>query len=153
MKSLPYREGSLFAVPLRNGGYAAGLVARMAPRGKIILAYFFGKKFDDAPSLAEVSLMQSTGSIKCLRVGDLGLMNGEWPVLGDMPSWSRKDWPVPFFVRSDDLSKRAWCVTYADLDPSSLVKEEPIPYGVDGMEASDLYGYGAAELVMTKLLG
>lgn len=75
MKSLPYREGSLFAVPLRKGGYAAGLVARMAPQGKIILAYFFGRKFETVPSLSDISSMRAADSVKCLRVGDLGLMN------------------------------------------------------------------------------
>lgn len=49
-KRLPYREGTWFALPLRKGGYAVGVVARMAPRGRIILAYFFGPKRNQIPS-------------------------------------------------------------------------------------------------------
>lgn len=37
MKSIPYREGSLFAVPLRNNGFAVGVVARMAKKEKLSL--------------------------------------------------------------------------------------------------------------------
>lgn len=153
MKSIPYREGSLFAVPLRNNGFTVGVVARMAKKGKIILAYFFGKKFETIPSFTEISIMRSTDAIKCLRIGDLGLINGEWLILGDMPSWSHKDWPVPTFIRQDELTGRAWRVIYSDADPSKLDKEESIPYDTKGLEESDLYGYGAVELVMTKLLG
>lgn len=40
-----YREGSRFAVPLRQGGYAVGLVARVNPRG-VLLGYFFGPRHD-----------------------------------------------------------------------------------------------------------
>lgn len=154
MKSLPYREGALFAVPLRNGGFSLGVVARMAPKGKIILAYFFGKKFDVVPSFADISSkLRSIDAVKCLRVGDLGLVNGEWPILGDMPSWSRKDWPIPVFIRRDVLSGRVWRVIYSDSDPSKLDKEEFSSHDPKGIEESDLYGYGAVELVMTKLLG
>ncbi len=152
MKKLPYREGSLFAVPLREGGYAVGVVARMAPAGRIILAYLFGPKRDAVPNLADVAQLQSKDAIKCLRIGDLGLMNGKWPVIGDSQYWKRHAWPVPSFVRRDDLSNRAWRVTYSDSDPDKLEREESVTYEIDGLEENGLYGCGAAELLMTKLL-
>lgn len=153
MKPLPYREGSWFAVPLRQGGYAVGVVARMAPRGRIVLAYLFGPKHDTVPSLADVAPLQSKDAIKRLRIGDLGLMNGEWPVLGELPDWDRQTWSMPSFVRRDDLSKRAWRSIYSDSDPSKLEQEDPVPYESSGLEESALRGYGSVELVMTKLLG
>lgn len=153
MKSLPYREGSWFAVPLRQGGYAVGLVARMAPTGRIVLAYLFGPKRDSVPSLADVAGLQPKDAIRCFRIGDLGLMTGEWPVLGESPHWDRRAWPMPSFVRRDDLSKRAWRSAYCDSDPSKLEREEPVSYEASKLERDALHGAGGVELLMTKLLG
>ena len=41
---LPYSEGSVFLVPLRNGGYARGVVARATGEGKGLFGYFFGPR-------------------------------------------------------------------------------------------------------------
>lgn len=152
MKKLPYQEGSWFAVPLREGGYAVGVVARMAPAGRIILTYLFGSKHDTVPNLADVAQLQPKDACKCLRIGDLGLMNGKWPIIGDSQYWEQQAWPVPSFVRRDDMSKRAWRVIYSDADPSKLEREESVPYEISGLEENGLYGYGAVELLMTKLL-
>jgi len=152
MKRIPYHEGSCFAIPLRQGGYAVGVVARMAPKGKLLLAYLYGMKFEDVPSMLDVTGLQPDAAIKRVCIGDLGLINGEWPVLGDMPDWQRNDWPMPIFMRRDDLSKRAWRVYYDDADPSKLEREEPVPYDITGLESAGLYGYGAVEMLLTKLL-
>lgn len=152
MKSLPYHEGSFFALPLRNGGYAVGVVARMAPEGKMLLTYLFGKKFVEIPSLADVATWRSTDAIKCLRIGDLGLLNGEWPVLGEAHDWKRADWPMPSFLRREDFSKRAWRVTFDEADPSHIAREELVPHDLSGLESAGSFGYGAVELLLTKLL-
>src|SRR5207247_10946755 len=39
-KKLPYEEGTRFAVPLRDGGYGVGIVARIGGRG-VTIGYFF----------------------------------------------------------------------------------------------------------------
>jgi hypothetical protein len=152
VKKLPYREGSWFVVPLRTGGYALGVVARMAPRGRIILAYLFGTKFGEIPGTDAAKNLQPIHAIRRLRVGDLGLVNGEWRVLGESEGWQRTDWPMPNFVRRDDLSKCAWRVSYSDSDPGKLIAEEPVPFDATGLEVSGLFGYGAVELLLTKML-
>ncbi len=152
MKRLSYREGSCFVVPLRQGGYATGVVARMAPNGRIVLAYLFGPKRDAVPLLADVARLQPKEAVKCLRIGDLGLINGEWPILGDLLHWDKQTWSMPSFARRDTLSRRAWRSVYSDSDPSKLEQEEPMPYDADDLERDALYGAGAVELMMTKLL-
>jgi hypothetical protein len=152
-KTLPYQEGTWFAMPLRQGGYAIGMIARMAPRGRIVLAYFFGPKWDIIPALGFAEGLQSKDAVNCLRIGDLGLIDGSWHVLGVLPNWNRQAWPMPTLVRRDELSKRAWRSVYSDSDPSKLTREEPIPYEGCELERDALYGYGAAELLLTKLLG
>lgn len=152
MRVLPYREGSWFAVPLKSGGYGVGVVARMAPAGKIIVAYLFGPRRDVLPSLGELALYRPGDAVRRVRTGDLGLLNGNWRVLGQAEFWDRQHWPMPAFIRRADALKRAWRATYSEADPAKLEREESIPYDTEGMESDSLYGYGATELLLTKLL-
>ncbi|MBZ9722125.1 MULTISPECIES: Imm26 family immunity protein [unclassified Mesorhizobium] len=152
MAKLPYREGTLFAVPLRRGGYVIGLVARSAPRGRIILVYLFGPKRSEIPNLKDISTLQRKDAIRCLRVGDLGLINGDWRIIGELDAWRKEDWPMPRFVDKNDLSKKVFISTYADSDPSELERHDPAPLDIVGLEPDGLHGYGAVELLMTKQL-
>jgi hypothetical protein len=144
----PYDEGDVFAVPLRKGGFAHGVVARVAPGGKVLFGYFFGPK-TDVPG-KDLTLHPADSLLK-VRFGDLGLINGEWPVVGKVEDWDRGDWPMPEFVRRDPLSGRAWKVRYMDGDPSAVEVERPTDAECDGPTDS-LSGYGAVEIRLTKLL-
>lgn len=152
MKALPYREGSWFAVPLKSGGHGVGVVARMGPAGRIIVAYLFGPKRDVIPALTEVEQYRPSDAVRRLRTGDLGLVNGSWRIIGNSEIWDRKVWPMPSFIRRADSLKRAWRATYSEADPGKLEREESVPYETVGLESDSLYGYGATELLLTKLL-
>ena len=147
-----YHEGSWFAVPLLDGGYGWGLVARLSPGSKIMLAYLFGPKLDRLPSIEELHTLQPQDAVKVLRVGDMALASGHWRVLGEAVDWNPALWPMPQFLRRADALKRAWRVTYSDNDPSRSEREESVPYDTPGLEADSLYGYGSTELLLTKLL-
>jgi hypothetical protein len=149
--SLPYSEGSVFLVPLRKGGYARGVVTRSGDEGKVLLGYFFGPKLT---SRNEAALEDLDPANAILRVmfGDLGLINGEWRVVGMLPNWNRSKWPMPDFVRRDELSRRAWLVRYSDDDPNRKELEYPTHFD-SKLQRDSLYGYGAVEIALTKLLG
>jgi hypothetical protein len=151
-KKLPYKEGTWFAVPLRQGGYAVGRVARHTPEGEIILAYLFGPKRERVPTLDEVEHLEPHEAVKAIHVGYLGLLDGSWPVIGDSPRWERERWPMPAFIRKDDLSRTAWRVIYSDDDPNSVVSEQRIPYETAELESAGLYGAKAVEAVLSQLL-
>jgi len=146
-----FDEGTWFAVPLRSGGFAAGVVARTTPRGGVVLAYFFRRLWDRPPSLDEVKGLMPQAAIRVMQVGDLGLVDGTWPVIGRDLDWHRDEWPSPRFIRRDDLSRRAWIVQYSDRDPNVVESETPTSYDTK-LEDDGLYGAGAAEIVLTKLL-
>lgn len=152
MKLLPYREGTWFAVPLANGGYGVGVVTRVGPIGRIILAYFFGQKWREVPTLEQVAHLRAGDAIRHLRTGDLGILNRRWPLIGDADPWDRKAWPMPHFIRRASTLQRAWRVMYCDTDPGKLEREESISYDSEGLESDSLFGYGATETLMTKLL-
>lgn len=149
---LPYTEGSAFLVPLAGGGYARGVIARAAPKGKILMGYFFGPRLE---SLADATVedLHAADAILRLRFGDLALIEGLWPILGKLPTWDRSEWTMPNFVRRDILGKlKPVLVQYSDDDPSQHVSERSIDDDA-GLAADSLSGYGSVELKLDKLLG
>jgi len=104
------------------------------------------------PTLVDVAGLHPENAIKRSHVGDLGLIEGTWPVIGELPGWDRTAWSSPAFVRRDELSKCAWRVIYSDADPNVVEREEPVSYDVDGMEKDGLGGRGFVEQVLTNLL-
>lgn len=147
-----FQEGSFFAVPLLDGGYGAGLVARLSPASKIMLAYFFGPKQARLPLVEALQQLGPDDAVRVLRVGDMALVSGHWRVLGQAANFDPAQWPMPQFLRRADALKRAWRVTYSASDPARSEREESVPYDTPGLEADSLYGYGSAELLLTKLL-
>jgi hypothetical protein len=152
MKKLPYREGDVFAVPLRNGGFSLGVVARSPGRGKVLLGYFFGEKFPSPPRPSDLPPLLPENALKAVKFGDLSLMTGEWPVVGHLQNWDRDNWPMPKFIRRAPFTS-ARLVSYADDDPSKEVAEEPCNSDAEGYEEDGLMGAGFVELLLTELLG
>ncbi len=150
MKKLPYREGTWFAVPLEGGGFGVGVVARSAPKGRIILAYLFGPKRGTVPTLTQVEALIARDAVLSIRVSDLGLIQRAWPIIGQSSFWQRSYWPMPIFIRRE--GSMAWLVYYADDNPNSRVAEEPAPLQASDLAMDSLFGSGAAEVVLTKAL-
>lgn len=145
-----YREGDWFAVPLREGGYAIGLVAR-ANRDGVLLGYFFGPRRDALPSLADAQGLAPDDAVLVGKFGHLGLKQGKWLVLGRLEEWSRDAWPMPAFIRNEELTGRSFKVIYGDDDPNKLVHEEEIPPGAAEQGPKDgLMGAGFVEKVLTS---
>ena len=87
-------------------------------------------------------------------VGDLSLVRGEWPILGTAPNWVRADWPMPDFVRVEDLTDppRRWRVSYDDTDPNRVLRETPASEADLGLERDSLHGSGATEIALDLLI-
>jgi Immunity protein 26 len=148
---LPYSEGSVFHVPLRDGGAARGVVARASREGKILLGYFFGPRLAPSDAIRTDDLHPGQ-AILCVRFGDLGLINGEWTLHGKVPHWNRSEWPMPEFVRLDPTGNRKpMLVRYSDLSPLHIEAEYPIDDD-RGLARNLLFGYGAIEIRLTTLL-
>jgi hypothetical protein len=147
-----YSAGDWFAVPLREGGFAVGLVARASASG-VLLGYFFGPKVDEVPSLEAVSGLRANDAAIVRRFGHLGLEQGKWPILGRSTTWEPAAWPMPVFVRYEELSGRSLQVVYADDDPNELLREQQVPPGDAEQGPKDgMLGAGAVEKLLTGLL-
>jgi immunity protein 26 of polymorphic toxin system len=147
-----YHEGDWFAVPLRSGGYAVGIVARVNPDG-VLLGYFFGPRRAAVPSVQDVTRLSPGDAVLVGKFGHLGLKKGTWPVLGRAPGWDRAKWPMPSFVRFEELTGRSFRVFYDDNDPNRLLREEQVTPGVTEQGPRDgLMGAGYVEKALTSLL-
>jgi hypothetical protein len=146
---LPYSEGSAFLVPLRDRGFARGVVARMAPKGRFLFGYFFGPRL---PSIEGATLdnLDPAKAILRLRFGDLGLITHKWPILGIIPKWDRSKWAMPDFARRPPGMKPL-LVRYSDIDPSRIEAEHPIDND-SGLPVDASSGQGAVEIKLSKLL-
>lgn len=148
----PYEEGTWFAVPLRDRrSYGVGVVAR-AFEGGVLLCYFFGPRRNTVPSLDEVANLLPSDAIRVLQVGDLGILEGQWQIVGSSPEWERSEWPIPPFARYELLTDRVWKVSYSDTNPNQVVQEEQIDPKDVSFGRDALYGSEAAEIELTEAL-
>lgn len=148
-----YREGDWFAVPLREGGFAVGIVARANPKAAL-LGYFFGPRRAELPSMNDLADVKPADAVLVGMFGHLGLTQGKWPIIGHAEGWDRTAWPMPVLVRYEELTGRSFRVFYDDDDPGKLVREEPIPPGAAEQGHKDgLMGAGFVEKTLTTLVG
>ena len=146
---LKYKEGTIFLVPLRSGGFSRGVVARFDGKGTV-LGYFFGPVTNKPDGV--LPLLDPADACLVGRFGDVGLLKGSWPITGSLLEWKRENWPVPPFYRHDEKTEKAWLSFYSDQNLSFL-REEPTEFSHESALPYDrLMGYGAVEIRLTASL-
>ena len=151
-KKFSYTEGDWFAVPLRDSGYALGLVARMDGEGGI-LGYFFGPGREPLPSIEDIVNLSASQAILIRHCGDTGLIRGTWPIIGRTLTWSRMDWPLPAFARIALDESWALRVEYSEADINVVLREVLVSLEeAHHLPEDGVSGYGALEIRLTKLL-
>jgi len=138
IRKLPYREGTWFAVPLADGTFATGVVARLNGTG-LTFCHFFGPRRIEMATIEAVERLQSEQAILREKVGDLGLIRHEWPIIGTSSQWVRSEWPLPTFISQDGITGQMLEFVYDD--NLKIVEQrayggtgpiEPLPEGVAG---------------------
>jgi Immunity protein 26 len=153
MTNVRYSEGDWFAVPIRSGGFAIGVIARANPGG-VLLGYFFGPKRAALPKIEELARLTAADAVLVGKFGHLGIKQNRWPIVGRFDTWDRREWPMPALVRYEELTGRTFRVIYDDDDPNRFVREERLtPDEVSTDAPKDgLMGPGFAEAILTRLL-
>ena len=154
-RTLPYKEGDWFTVPLTHGGYGIGLIARVGARGGIVLGYFFGPCRNGLPSATDKPALRPTDAILICQFCDPALMSGEWAIVSRSEDWHREEWPQPAFGHVDVVdSNKAYKREYPDNNPSDLfTRETPISLEEARLLPKDgLYGHIALKKKLTFLL-
>jgi hypothetical protein len=152
VKKLPYREGDVFSVPLTSGKFSVGVIARADKKGKVVLAYFFDIKLSENFNLKLLPEMNVNNAIFVKRIGDLGLISGDWKIVGSLDNWHRDQWPIPKFLRKPVGDNQGWIVTYGDDNLLVPASEERCAKEDLEMDRDGIAGAGFVEKTLSKLL-
>ena len=148
-KKRPYTIGDEIAIPLSNA-WALGVIARANGKG-LALGYFFGPIQRAIPA-APIDLDPNV-ALYIRRFGDLGLIRGDWMVLGPTPNFTFDRWPVPLFGSRIELRRgRGYRVRYDD--QLREVARDVVPLAeIEGLPQDGLAGSGFVEAKLAQLLG
>ena len=139
-------------MPLRDGGYALGIAARVDGKGGVI-GYFFGPRYETPPTQEEIGNRRPGDAVFIANFGDLGFLEGTWKVVRSSENWDRSKWPMPSFVRVDCISGKAIRVEYSEDNLVHEVKNTPInQIRARRLPEDGMWGSGAVEIRLTKLL-
>lgn len=149
---LNYKEGTCFCVPLRSSGFARGIVARLNHKG-VAFGYFFGPRLESS-NLASFDDLVSDDAILSGRFGDLGLLNGEWPILGCLTEWSRANWELPLFKSQSGIPNEVTLTAFDDdtLKPKLITSVNEATIGNLNVVKDSMMGYGFVEIKLTRML-
>lgn len=149
-KKRPYKEGSWFAIPLKEGGYALGLIARQ--KKALILGYFFGPRYPTVPTLNDAVGLGHADAMQRMIFGDLELLNGLWPVLGELPDWERSKWPMPNFSHKDSLSDQMYLRIYDENTLEDIGERRISADEARNLPEDGTFGAGAVRIVLSRLI-
>lgn len=147
MKKIKLKEGDIFLLPLTDGGFSIGLLARVIPWGA--LGYFFKIKYSEAPQHIDLSLLNKDNVLYIGKFGTRNLYEGKWKLIDKLPNWDRDYWNIPKF--GCNANPVYYLITLND----KLEEIERIPCtkeAIEGLLEAGTYGYEAMSIKMSKLL-
>jgi Immunity protein 26 len=151
-------EGMVVAVPATDdNGYLAGVLARTEKNRSLsaaVLIYFFGPRHSTVPLLNQVLPLEADQAIGVVLTSRRRIAEGKWKSIGEVPRFTRADWPIPIFGRiSMTQPGLAWVVEFAGDEVGRGVKrlerqvspEEARLYRPECFSGSDVAAYEATE--------
>ncbi|MBS3950326.1 MAG: immunity 26/phosphotriesterase HocA family protein [Peptococcaceae bacterium] len=153
---MKYYEGQWFAIPLQEGGYALGIIVRGNYQTKGGLGYFFGPRYDHLPEEKETLRKKPEDAILITQFGDLGIINGSWPIIQSSRPFIKEEWPIPKFGSANPLLPQKAFIREYQQDGSGnlqIVRELVVDAKViEGIPSDGSMGGGAVEIHLSKLI-
>ncbi len=88
-----FREGDLFAVPLGDGRFGAGVIS--AGTRNVLCGHFFAPAYGALPGGRDLDGATAAQALFAARFFDEALHESRWPVLRPLPHFVRSAWPKP----------------------------------------------------------
>ena len=122
-----YEEGDWFAIPLNQGGYSLGRIARIGSRGGVLLGFFYKTYYHIPPPLDAYAGLTPDAVVLIQHFCNPGLRDLTWPVLAKSPLWNRADWSWTEFGYIDAVDpNQAFRRTYDPNDPFTMISQQQI---------------------------
>ena len=138
-------------MPLADGPWAVGRVVRMHRTGMLLFTYVFGP-FDALPDIESLDRLAPIDARLIWKVGDIGLQEGRWPILG-RGRWVRDDWPRVALRNVDPIMGRVRRVEYAQGDLLHPVAWRVVDDQMLDAPQDGLSGHLALEIHLAKIFG
>ena len=152
-KRVKYGEGQWFAVPLTGNRYALGVIVRGSYRKHGGLGYFFGPPRAEVPNDQATWLLSPRDAVMIGWFGDLGIVEGRWPLVASTRPFRREDWPIPRFG-NPDTATHGWLTEYAQHSDSSdqPIRREYVRIAeLSALPEDGVWGYLAVENWLSSL--
>ena len=132
-----------------GGALAWGVVARAAK--DILFGYFFEPPLADDEE-SQIDGLTPKTAILAARFSAMGLVSGEWKVIGQIQKWNRSLWPLPDFVRYDPLGIiKPRLIRYSE-DDLATSEDLGVAAKPDNLLRDSLFSSGAVEITLAKTL-
>jgi len=155
-KNFRVPEGTVIAIPIESKGWVLGVYARIKKgRGRLSpFGYFFGKVFEAPPGPDVIPTLYAKDAILQSKFGDLGLVEGRWPIIGTITPWVREDWPMPEFMISAPKYGMPFDqrIVYDENDPSRELSREILAPGTLDLPDAGLPGSSALEFKLSAII-
>jgi hypothetical protein len=148
-KKIKFKEGQVFAVPLRQGGYVLGILVREYI--KITLGYFFNKIYPTIPDKVDKSEISIDKIALIALFSSMGIEDGYWPLVETNLLFKKGDWPIPLMKMQDPLTEKYYSVLFDETlinDERKLISEEIAQKLFD----HSLHGYVSLEKKVSTIM-
>jgi Immunity protein 26 len=156
-KNFKVPEGTVVAIPVKPQGWVLGVYARVKKgRGLgVPFGYFFGDVCNAIPDASIIPTLRPSHAILQTCFGDIGLIEGRWPIIGKIEPWTRDDWPMPYMMISGaelgmPCDQR---VLFDENDPSREIQRECAEPGTLNLPSASTPGSLALENILSMILG
>lgn len=147
-------EGAILAIPLANGKWGIAVICR-SRKGIFVLRFYsnVSNSLEEASSL-QFGFLKPQDALAVARVGNLGVQESRWHVVGRVNPWDRSIWGQTKFSRVLDSFPpvRYFEDEYSDDEPTEHLAEKRITEEEAAkLPRSALMGSEFAEGFLTRL--
>jgi hypothetical protein len=141
-------EGNIISIPIDDGRYAVGVLARVEtarPRKPYgIFVYFFGPFNDPDRAVVKPIYLNPKHYVIRLNTSALDIYSGVWKWLGVIDQWDRNEWPFPDFCQHTKGERTFYRIRYDENDLATQIFRVRMLDG-GGLDDNIIYGTGAAQ--------
>jgi Immunity protein 26 len=147
-------EGEAFAVPMQDGRYAIGVIARVEtkrPRKPYGIYVYFFAPYNSKERLHKcLPRLTAKNYVARLNTSALDIYDGIWTRIGMLPEWNKPDWPFPEFYVQNDFTKKFFKRVLSETDLISYAQQYPIDE-IKDLEEDTLHGSESASNEVLRL--